>query len=128
MPTIDLSDLQDASEIEPLTVKLPGGEEIRLLSMIEIPEADHPKLLRIFDVLQRLAPEGEDDGDKVSFGLEQVAEIMPQLNELMKLATPNKRAADTIQRRLGNSPMAKLQLAMSYLEHQDLGKVSPSGD
>lgn len=132
MPTIDLSDLQDASEAEPLTVKLPGGEEVTLLTMLQIPDADHSKLLKIFDALSKLAGDDTSDdtseGETMSVGLEQVAEIMPQLNELMRIATPNKKAADAIQRRLGNSPMAKLQLAMSYLEHQDLGKASQSDD
>lgn len=120
MPRIDLTHLATPT-LEPFVVELPDGE-LTLRPLVALPTEGQAAMLKVSG---RLAKIDVDDQDLAAMAY-AMADVLPEIDVLLRAACPSKVAATKLMKALGGNLMAKIQVAVAYIGQEQAGEAQPS--
>lgn len=116
MPSINLSDIQEAAEKKygPYVVKgVPGGD-VTLVTLLRLPKDKRKQFVQLAKSLEGFDLDSFED------------DIAPQFEEALRLAAKNKAEGDRLIKALGGDLAMLLEVFTGYSEASQPGEASPS--
>lgn len=119
----DLSHLTEPSPAEPFTVTLPDGE-LALRPIVALPTEGQAAMLRLSG---RLADAlGDEEDAPLGVITEALADVLPDVDTLLRAAAPSKTAATKLLKLLGGNLMDKVGLVVAYISQEQAGEAPAS--
>jgi len=119
----DLSHLTEPSAAAPFVVTLPDGE-LMLRPIVALPTDGQAAMLRLSGRLADVV--GDQDDAPLGVVAEALADVLPDVDTLIRAACPSKTAASKLMKLLGGSLMDKVGLVVSYISQEQAGEAPAS--
>ncbi|MFL1441817.1 hypothetical protein [Nocardiopsis protaetiae] len=125
MSSYDLSHLTEPSAATPFTVTLPDGE-LALRPIVALPTEGQAAMLRLSG---RLADAlGDEQDAPLGVITEALADVLPDVDTLLRAAAPSKAAAAKLLKLLSGNLMEKVGLVVAYISQEQAGEAPASAN